>query len=81
MYKIRYELVRLIDGSRVILQVHRETDTFLVGDEVETNGDLVSGRFFDTRSHLIDKTQIDQRTPLVMNRTYAVLEPVVEARQ
>ncbi len=61
------------EGSRpftVLVEVVSESDRFLVGYEVNRDGEL------DERLHLIEKSLIRRRTPMRMNLHYGWLEEV-----
>ena len=75
--RIRYERVRIggpgVEPRTLLLQVLSESDAFLLGIEVDLEGDEVTSPGCDERRHLIDKAAVRRRTPLVMDRLYGVL--------
>lgn len=46
-----------------------------IGIEVNKRGDEVSGRGFDERKRIVDVSRVSRAIPMVMNNTYAELEP------
>lgn len=61
-------------GQRFILKVTGESDQFLIGVEVKKDGDEVTGKDFDIRKRIIQKTEITRRVPMKFNNVYGVLE-------
>jgi len=78
----RYEQIVTRDHAdqvmSVILEIKSETDRWLVGVELDTDGTIKSGRGYDERVHVIDVGTITRRTPLVMNNHYARFEKAVD---
>lgn len=80
LHMIRYERVNFVDeGNKarsVMLRVLSDTDRFLTGYEVDRDGEEISGRDFDRRTRIIDKTLIRKRMEYVMDLTYGTLKRI-----
>lgn len=59
---------------RVKLRITRESDLFLSGYEVDADAEEITGKDFERRLHLLDKTLITKRVPLRVNLKYGTLE-------
>lgn len=75
--KISY---RPAEGARtktIFLQDVRETTVLghpaITGVEVAADGDEISGKGFDERTHIIQAALVVRRTPMVMDNTYGLL--------
>ena len=57
--------------------LHKPTvsDIFVTGIEVNREGDAIAGKGFDERRHIIDKSLVLKRVPMVMDRIYGELVP------
>ena len=71
----QYVRIKLQNKVRTfILQIISENEKFLIGIEVDKYGDEVSGKGYDERKHIIEKTEIKRATPMQMNLFYGELE-------
>jgi cyanophycinase-like exopeptidase len=71
---IRYLKITLVDGTRFILRVSRESPNLLSGIEVNTEGDEVVPPGHDRRQRFVAKALIKKAVELRMNKKYATLE-------
>lgn len=64
---IRYARITTDDGARRVLMVTLDSPTWIGGREIDRYGHATD------RVHLIDKTAITKREPLVMDLKYGTL--------
>lgn len=72
--------IRMPDGRlrRVILQVERESDKFVVGYPVNRHGELIDACAATRELIIAGHGDIVRRQPMVMNLHYGELEPAPE---
>lgn len=80
---IRYLKITLTDGTRFILRVTRESPHFIVGIEVDAEGDEIvprgtdpKGRPWHQRERQVQRETIKKAVEMRMNPKYATLEVV-----
>jgi len=62
-----------MDGGRtVLLRITNETPAYLFGVEIKPNGDEIK-RGVETQ-HIIEKSAIKMRLPMIWNKHYGILE-------
>ena len=71
---IRYLKITLVDGTRFILRVTRESPTLVSGIEVNAEGDEVVPPGHDRRQRFVERALIKKAVELRMNKKYATLE-------
>lgn len=74
-----YEKVRFNDGPRrrtVLLRNVEATTFFIIGVEVDDEGQPISGRGFDERKRIIGLDLIIKRTPMTVSMKYGTLQPI-----
>jgi hypothetical protein len=75
MSEIRYLKITLVDGTRFILRVTRESPRVITGYEVNAEGDEVVPPGYERRQRLVSRDLIKKTVDLRMSPTYATLEP------
>ena len=86
MSEIRYTKFTLIDGTRLILRITRESPRFVTGIIVDSDGEEIvprgvnpeGRRYHQTEQH-VQRTSIKKAVEMRMNNKYATLEPVARA--
>lgn len=83
MTMIRYLKITLVDGTRFILRVSRESPHFIVGIEVDAEGDEIvphgldpKGRPWHQRERKVQRDTIKKVVEMHMSPKYATLEVV-----
>ena len=66
----------LIDGKKFYLRIKRDSKRFIFGTQVDKNGDDSRIGKPGVMFHLIEKCQIKNIRPMVMNLKYAELENI-----
>lgn len=79
----RYLKITLLDDTRFIIRVTRESPKLISGVQVDTRGDEIvppgvdpEGRSYHQRVLHVPRTEIDRVVPMRMNNKYATLEIV-----
>lgn len=75
---IRYLKITLVDGTRFILRVTRESPHILTGYEVNTEGDEVVPPGYERRQRHVGREIIRKAVEMRMSPKYAILEPVAK---
>ena len=73
---IRYLKITLVDGTRFILRVTKESSKIVHGYEVNDEGDEVVPPGYQNRHRIVERTSITKAVELRMNNKYATLEAV-----
>jgi hypothetical protein len=88
MSEIRYLKIILVDGARFILRVTRESPHFIVGIEVDAEGDEIvprgvdaEGRPWHQRERKVQRGTIRRAVEMRMNPKYATLEVAPRGEQ
>lgn len=80
---IRYQKITLVDGTRFILRVTKESSKIVHGYEVNDEGDEIVPPGYQNRHRSVDRALIAKSVDMRMNNKYATLEvvppPTVEA--
>lgn len=84
---IRYLKITLMDGTRLMLRVTRESPRFISGIVVDADGEEIvprgvdpeGRRYHQTHQH-VERTSIKKAVEMRMNNTYATLEPVAQTK-
>lgn len=71
---MRYLKITLIDGTRFLLRVTRESPRILIGYEVNDEGDEVVPPGYERRQRFVDRALIKKAVDLRMSKKYAMLE-------
>jgi len=79
MSEIRYLKITLVDGTRFILRVTRESPGFIHGFEVNAEGDEVVPVGYERRHRTLDRGLVKKAVDLRMSKKYATLVPLGEA--
>ena len=79
MSEIRYVKITLVDGTRFILRVTKESSSFVHGYEVNDEGDEVVPPGYQNRHRTVDRALIAKFVEMRMNNKYATLEAVPRA--
>ena len=81
MSEIRYLKITLVDGTRFILRVTKESSDFVHGYEVNAEGDEIVPPGYENRHRSVERALIAKTVPMRMNNKYATLEVVPQAPQ
>ena len=73
---IRYLKITLVDGTRFILRVTKESSGFVHGYEVNAEGDEIVPPGYQNRHRTVDRALIAKSVEMRMNNKYATLEAV-----
>jgi hypothetical protein len=76
MSKIRYQKITLVDGTRFILRIARETPAIVRGYEVNADGDEIVPPGACNRLRIVGRDLIAKTVEMRMNNKYATLEVV-----
>lgn len=80
MPEIRYLKITLVDGTRFILRVTKESSKFVHGYEVNDEGDEIVPPGYQNRHRSVERALIAKSVEMRMNNKYAMLEVVPRAK-
>jgi hypothetical protein len=72
---IRYQKITLVDGTRFILRVTKESSKIVRGYEVNTDGEEIVPPGACNRLRIVGREFIAKTVPMRMSNKYATLEP------